>query len=319
MENILLTMARRVLRSLPALLLLCAAVSAARGASPGQQLFATPAAAVDALYAAVKSGSEVNLRLILGAEGSKLISSGDRVADERGRAAFVRAYEEANKLLPQGEAKAMLTVGYDDWPFPLPLVKSDHKWQFDPARGEREILNRRIGRNELAAIQVCLAIVDAEREYAASHLDSDGVPKYASRMVSTAGKRDGLYWQAKAGEPASPLGPLAAAAAGEGYAPGRTRGLSPYHGYFYRILDAQGKDAPGGEYGYVLKGKMIGGFAAIAYPARYGASGIKTFIVNHDGRVFEKDLGQDSAAVAGRISAYNPDSSWKAVDSAAGK
>lgn len=306
--------ARHSVRLTCLLFALLAIAPISQAASPEQKNYATPAAAVTALVDAVRSGNRVNLSAILGSHGSKLISSGDAVADQRGRAAFIKAYGEANKLVFDGDAKATLEIGKDDWPFPIPLVKSDSAWRFDTEQGEQEILNRRIGRNELAAIQVCLAIVDAEREYAASHLDRDGVQKYATRIVSTPGKRDGLYWPAKSGEPPSPLGPLIAAAANEGYTPARSAALSPYHGYFYRILTAQGKDAPGGEYEYLIKGKMIGGFAAIAYPARYGASGIKTFMVNHDGLVFEKDLGQDTGAVAPRMTAYNPDTTWKQTD-----
>lgn len=293
---------------------LLTATPMALAAAAGQKSYASPEAAIAGLVDAVKSSDKVKLNVILGSHGSKLISSGDAVADERGRAAFVKAYSEANKLVFDGDAKAVLMIGKDDWPFPIPLVKIDNTWRFDTEQGEQEILDRRIGRNELAAIQVCLAIVDAEREYAASHLDNDGVPKYSSRIVSLPGKRDGLYWPTKSGEPPAPLGPLVAAAASEGYTPARSTVLSPYHGYFYRVLTAQGKNAPGGEYEYLIKGKMIGGFAVIAYPARYGASGIKTFTVDHDGVVFEKDLGQDTAAVAPRINAYNPDSTWKQVD-----
>ncbi len=296
------------------LLTLLAAAPMTLAATAGQKSYASPEAAVAGLVDAVKSSDKVKLGVILGSHGSKLISSGDAVADERGRAAFVKAYDEANKLVFDGESKAELVIGRDDWPFPIPLVKNDDRWRFDTEQGEQEILDRRIGRNELATIQVCLAIVDAEREFATSHLGSDGVPKYSSRIVSTPGKHNGLYWPAKSGEPPAPLGPLVAAAANEGYTASRSSVLSPYHGYFYRILTAQGKDAPGGEYEYLIKGKMIGGFAVIAYPARYGASGIKTFTVSHDGVVFEKDLGQDTAAVAPRINTYNPDSTWKQVD-----
>lgn len=282
----------------------------ALAASTAQKTYASPEAAVAGLVDAVKSGNKVKLSVILGSHGSKLISSGDTVADERGRTAFVKAYSESNKLVFDGDAKAELVIGKDDWPFPIPLVKSESTWRFDTEQGEQEILDRRIGRNELAAIQVCLAIVDAEREFAASHLGSDGVPKYSSKIVSTQGKHDGLYWQVKSSEAPAPLGPLVAAAANEGYTPA----LAPYHGYFYRILTAQGKDAPGGEYSYIIKGKMIGGFAVIAYPARYGASGIKTFTVDHDGVVYEKDLGQDTAADGPGINTFNPDSTWKQVD-----
>jgi len=283
-------------------------------APAGQKSYTSPEAAIAALVDAVKSNNKVKLSVILGSHGSKLISSGDAVADAHGRATFVKAFNEANKLVFEGDTKAVLAIGKDGWPFPIPLVKSDNSWKFDTGQGEQEILNRRIGRNELAAIQVCLAIVDAEREYAAPHLDNNGVPRYTSKIVSTPSKRDGLYWPAKSNETPAPLGPLVAAAANEGYIPDRSRVLAPYHGYFYRILTAQGKDASGGEYEYFIKGKMIGGFAVIAYPARYGASGIKTFIVNHDGVVFEKDIGQDTAAVAPRIDRYNPDATWKQID-----
>ena len=296
------------------LIALLATTPMALAASVGQKTYASAEAAVAELVDAVKSNNKVKLSVILGSHGSKLISSGDAVADARGRAAFGKAFKTANKLVFEGDAKAVLVIGKDDWPFPIPLVKSSNTWNFDTVQGEQEILNRRIGRNELAAIQVCLSIVDAEREYAASHLGSDGVPRYASKIVSTPGKRDGLYWPTKSSDSLSPLGPLVAAAANEGYTLGRSRVLAPYHGYFYRILTAQGKDAPGGEYEYFIKCKMIGGFAVFAYPARYGASGIKTFVVNHDGVVFEKDIGQDTATVAPRISAYNPDSTWKQVD-----
>ena len=281
-----------------------------QAATAVQKNYKSPEAAVAALADAVKSGNKVKLSVILGSHGSKLISSGDAVADARGRAAFVKAFGEANKLVFDGDAKATLVIGKDDWPFPIPLAKRDNAWKFDTEQGEQEILNRRIGRNELAAIQVCLAIVDAQHDFAASHADSRGVPEYAARIVSSKDKHDGLYWPTKADEPPSPLGPLVAAAASEGYA----SALAPYHGYFYRILAAQGKDAPGGESSYVVKGKMIGGFAVIAYPARYGASGIQAFIVNQDGAVLEKDLGDDTPTVAPRITAYNPDATWRPVE-----
>jgi len=295
--------------------LLAATMQIAWARPVGQESYASPEAAISGLVDAVKSNNEAKLRLILGSHGSKLISSGDAVADAHGREAFIKAYSESSKLVAEGDAKVVLVIGKDDWPFPIPLVKSDNAWKFDTKQGEQEILNRRIGRNELAAIQVCLAIVDAEREYAASHLDSEGLPQYASSIVSTLDKHDGLYWPTNSSEPQSPLGPLVAAAAKEGYKPA----LAPYHGYYYRILTAQGKDAPGGEYEYFIKGRMIGGFAVIAYPARYRASGIKTFIVDHDGVVFEKDLGKDTATVASKMSTYNPDPSWQRVDLSSGK
>ncbi len=289
--------------------------SIALAAPAGQRTFSSPEAAVAALADAVKSGNKVKLSAILGAHGSKLITSGDTVADERGRKAFATAFDEANKIVPDGDSKAALVIGKNEWPFPIPLVKSDGRWKFDTEKGEQEILSRRIGRNELAAIQVCLAIVDAERDYAATRPERTSVPEYAAKIVSSKGKHDGLYWPTKADETPSPLGPLAANAATEGY----PSALAPYHGYFYRILTAQGKDAAGGAYSYIIKGKMIGGFAVVAYPARYGASGVQTFIVNHDGVVLEKDLGQNTVAIASRMSSYDPDESWKPADQASAK
>jgi hypothetical protein len=233
------------------------------------------------------------------------------VADEQGRAAFIKAYSEANRLAVEGGSKATLVIGENAWPFPIPLVNSGDGWRFDARQGEHEILNRRIGRNELAAIQVCLAIVDAEREYAAEDVDGNGVLEYAPRFASTPGKRDGLYWPTTSGGPQSPLGSLLAVAANDGYARLGTRPLAPYHGYFYRVLTKQGKDAPGGAYDYLVKGKMIGGFAVVAYPARYRASGVMTFIVNQDGKVYEKNLGKNTAELGSGMTTYNPDSSWK--------
>ena len=191
------------------------------------------------------------------------------------------------------------------------MKSRDAAWRFDTKSGEREILARRIGRNELAAIQVCLAIVDAEREYAARDPDGDGVRHYASRFVSTPAQRDGLYWPTRPDEQPSPLGPLLAAATKDGYTSADIGSLTPYHGYFYRIVTRQGRHAPGGAYDYRLNGRMRGGFGVIAYPARYGASGIMTFIVNHDGVVRQKNLGRNTAAIASQMTSFDPDASWK--------
>jgi hypothetical protein len=286
-------------------------VPMALAATAGQKRFASPEAGITALVEAVKSDDQPMLLAVLGPHGSNLISSGDTVADRQRREAFLKAYDEANKLVLEGDAKATLVIGKDEWPLPIPLVKADGGWRFDTRQGEKEILARRIGRNELAAIKVCLAIVDAEREYAARDVDADGVPEYAPKFVSAPGKRDGLYWQTRADEPLSPLGPLLVAATSEGYTGSDSRPFAPYHGYFYRILTGQGKDAPGGAYDYLIKGKMIGGFAVIAYPARYGASGVMSFMVNHEGVVYEKDLGKNTAALASKITTYNPDANWK--------
>ena len=292
-------------------LALMVAAPAALAAAAEQKSFASSEAAIAALVDAVKLNDQPLLSLFLGSHGNKLVSSGDAVEDKRGRDAFIKAYNEAHKLVLEGDTKAVLVIGRDEWPLPIPLVKSARGWRFDTRLGEQEILTRRIGRNELAAIQVCLAIIDAERDYAAQDLDGNGVLEYAPRFVSTPGKRDGLYWQTRADGPPSPLGPLLAAAARDGYARSDSVLLAPYHGYFYRILTRQGKDAAGGAYDYLVKGTMIGGFAVIAYPARYGASGIMSFMVNQEGVVYERNLGKNTATIATRMTTYNPDASWK--------
>jgi len=280
-------------------------------ATAGQKSFASPEAGIVALVEAVKLDDQPMLLTVLGPHGGKLISSGDAVADQHSREAFLKAYGDANKLVLDGDTKATLVIGKDEWPMPIPLVKAKDGWRFDTQQGEKEILARRIGRNELAAIKVCLAIADAEHDYAVRDLDGDRVLEYAPKFVSMPGKRDGLYWPTQADEPLSPLGPLLVAATSEGYTRSASRPLAPYHGYFYRILTRQGKDAPGGAYDYFVNGQMIGGFAAIAYPARYGASGIVSFLVNHDGVVYEKDLGKNTAAIAAKMTTFNTDASWK--------
>ena len=304
---------RGLLRRVVSALALLAMAPMAQAATPVQKTFKSPEAGITALIIAVRVNNQAMLREILGPDGSKLISSSDAVADKQNREAFIEAYSNDNKLALESDTQAVLVIGEDEWPMPIPLVKSPSGWRFDTQQGEKEILARRIGRNELAAIQVCLAIVDAAHEYAALDVDGDGIPEYAPQFVSTPGKRDGLYWQTKADEPPSPLGPLLAAATSEGYTSSLSRPLAPYHGYFYRILTKQGKDAPGGAYDYLIKGQMIGGFAVIAYPARYGASGVMTFIVNQDGMIYEKNLGKNSATIASKMTTFNPDASWKQV------
>ena len=292
-------------------LALIAIAPIAASAPTAQKSFPSPEAGISALVEAVQLNDQSALRAILGPRSSKLISSGDAVADKRNRDAFVKAYDEANEIILDEPEHATLVIGKDRWPLPIPLVKStDDNWRFDTRTGEAEILARRIGRNELAAIQVCLAIVDAEREYAARNPDGDGARKYAPRLVSTPARHDGLYWPTKAGEQPSPLGPLLAAAAKDGYASADFGPLAPYHGYFYRIVTRQGSNAPGGAYDYRINRKMRGGFAVIAYPARYGASGVMTFAVNHDGVVHEKNLGNNTASIASRMAAFDPDASW---------
>jgi hypothetical protein len=284
-------------------------------ASPRQRSFASPGEAVQALVEAVRAGDMDALAAILGPEGRPLISSGDAVADKQGRERFVRAYEQSNTLQRPTETKAVLVIGKDEWPLPIPVVKEGDAWRFDTAVGKEEILNRRIGRNELSAMQVCLAYVDAQREYARVARESDGLLTYAMKFRSDKGQKNGLYWRIKEGEALSPLGVLVANARAEGYSRKTSGGKpTPYHGYFYRILTAQGPDAPGGAYDYVVNGKMIGGFAIVAYPAQFGVSGVMTFIVNHEGVVYQKDLGRDTETIARTMETYNPDSTWKKAE-----
>ena len=281
-----------------------------------QKTFKSPEEAVKSMMDALKAHDTKELLTIFGPAGKDLISSGDEVADRTTRERFVKDFEETNKLLRETDRKVTLIVGKEEWPFPIPIVKVGENWRFDTKAGKEELLNRQIGRNELDTIQVCLAIVDAQREYALRNRGS-GLYEYAQRFVSTKGKKDGLYWKAKEGEEQSPLGPLAARAVMEGYSGKKSAGKPvPYHGYFYKMLKAQGKNAPGGAYDYVVNGKMIGGFALVAYPAEYGASGVMTFIVNHDGVVYEKDLGKDTEKIASAMKKFDPDKTWEKVEDA---
>jgi Protein of unknown function (DUF2950) len=279
-----------------------------------QEQFGTPEAAVEALVAAAKSGDANAILKVLGPEGKPIASSGDPVADSNIRQDFVSAYDAKHAIELEGDGTQTLFIGDDDWPFPIPLVNKGGQWQFDTSAGLDEILRRRVGRNELSAIQVCLAYVQAQNEY--SSLDPAGLGRgvYAQRIVSRPGKKDGLYWPSAQGEEPSPLGELAAHAAAEGYKPGSTP--IPYHGYYYRILTRQGSTAPGGAYDYLVKGKMIGGFALVAYPAEYGNSGIMTFMVNQDGAVFQKDLGANTAKLVREINSFSPDDTWTKIDTA---
>jgi hypothetical protein len=297
---------------LPALLIVMAgAVSApAATARQGQKTFASPEEAVKGLIEAVRSKDSKALVAILGPGSKEIISSGDPVADNSARERFVSLYDEKNAIEGAETGRAVLSVGNEDSPFPIPLVKKGKVWRFDAKAGKEEILNRRIGRNELAVIDVLGAYVDAQREYAARDRDGDGAIEFAQRFRSTPGKKDGLYWAAKEGEEESPFGPLVAKAANEGYAKENTA----YHGYHYRILRGQGKDAEGGAFDYLVKGKMILGFAAVAYPAKYGSSGIMTFMVNQNGIVYQKNLGKNTAKIALSMKLFNPDKSWKKVE-----
>jgi hypothetical protein len=280
-------------------------------ASQAQQAYPTPEDAVAALAAAVKSGTKTAILKVLGNSAEDVVESGDEVADAETRQRFLSAYDARHSIKTEGNKKAVLILGADDFPFPIPLVNNKSGWEFDTDQGRIEILYRRIGRNELDAIQTCLAFVDAENEYADKDR-GDGAGVYAQRIVSTPGKKDGLFWRDD--RDPSPLGELAAQASAEGY---KVDGQgAPYHGYYFRILQGQGSDAPGGAFNYVVKGKMIGGFALIAYPAEYGNSGVMTFLVNHAGTVYQKDLGKRTEAIAMRVTRFDPDQTWKKVDAA---
>ncbi len=274
-----------------------------------QQPFNTMDEAADALMSAVRAGDRKGILAVLGQEGADIVSSGDAVADAAARKRVLEAYDAKHQVVLEGADKAALIIGPEDWPFPIPLVRKDGTWRFDTAAGRDEILFRRIGRNELSAIQTCLAYVDAQQEYADKGVAGSGV--YAQRIVSQTGKKDGLYWPAQTGEDDSPLGELAADAAAEGYRVGQQP--MPYHGYYYKVLTQQGPNAQGGALDYVVRGKMIGGFALVAYPAEYRNSGVMTFLVNHQGIVYQKDLGPNTARIAGNMTAFNPDNTWQRV------
>jgi hypothetical protein len=277
-----------------------------------QKTFVSPGEAVKAFVDALKADNKIELRAIFGPAGKRVLSSGDAVQDKAERGRFLKAYDAKHALIQDGDAKAVLQIGTEDWPFPIPIVKRNDKWSFDTKRGNEEIINRRIGKNELNTIQTCLAYVDAQREYAAKARNEDGLLEYAQKFVSTPGKKDGLYWEATPGEEESPFGDLFAGATREGYKKKGNKPV-PYHGYFFRILKAQGSNAPGGAYDYVINGKMVGGFGMVTYPAKYGVSGVMTFVVNHDGVVYEKNLGKNTAKVAQTTKLFDPDKTWRKV------
>lgn len=277
---------------------------------PRQKEFASADQAAEALVAAVRSDDTRALVAVLGEEAAPVVESGDPVQDENARARFVQAYETAHSLDRSADSSTILQVGADNWPFPFPLVQRDGRWRFDSSAGVEEVVNRRVGENELATIQSCLAFVDAEREYYARNPEQDSLMHYAQKLVSTQGSKDGLFWPAAGDEPPSPLGERFARARSEGYFQEGSGKAEPFHGYIYRLLTAQGPHAAGGAYDYMVGDKMLGGFALIAFPADYGTSGVMTFMVNHDGVVFSKDLGRETPEAAMQISAFDPDPSW---------
>ncbi|MFZ2312662.1 MAG: DUF2950 domain-containing protein [Methylobacter sp.] len=274
--------------------------------------FSNPDEAVKALLEVLVSKDNGQLIALFGNQETELLSSGDTVEDNNNRAEFVALAQKKMRIEASGEDKAILHVGSNDWPFPIPIVKKGDNWQFDAEQGSQEILNRRIGRNELSVVAAMRGYVEAQFEYANVDRDGDGVSEYAQKLQSEPGKFDGLFWEVEEGQSQSPLGPLFAQAKAEGY---KTREASeepsPYHGYFYRILTRQGAAVPGGKYDYIINGNMIAGFGLVAFPAQYGSSGIMTFAVNHQGKVFQKDLGQKTAEVVEKLEEYNPDSTWE--------
>jgi hypothetical protein len=295
-----------------AILVVASASIVVSSMAQAQQDYKTPQDAVDALVATARSGDQKAALAVLGRDGEDIISSGDKVSDDAVRTRFVASYDAKHQIAMEGDKKAKLVIGDNDYPFPIPLARNkDGTWSFDTAAGRQEILARRVGHNELDAIQTSLAYVDAQNDYAAKDR-GDGEGVYAQRFVSVPGKKDGLYWPTAQGEEESPLGELFAAASRQGYRAGQ--GRSPYHGYYYKILTKQGPGATGGAIDYVVRGKMIGGFALVAYPAEYRNSGVMTFIVNHDGTLFQKDLGPDTAKLAEAMTSFNPDKTWTKVD-----
>lgn len=270
-----------------------------------QRTFESAEAAAKALVAAAAADDEAAMAQIFGPQYRSVVATDDKAQGRENRAKFARAAKDYQLLRPEKDGRVTLLVGAEAWPLPVPLVQSGGNWRFDTAAGLEEIVNRRIGEDELGAIEVLQYYVGAQRKYAAEPRDGSNVRAFAQRLTSTAGKRDGLYWDAPAGEEPSPIGPL--------LADGDHVAGEPYHGYHYRILKAQGPAAPGGRYSYVINGRMVAGYALIAWPARYGNTGVKTFIVNHYGQVYEKDLGPGTAKLAAAIKEYNPDKSWSPV------
>lgn len=275
-----------------------------------QKSFASPEEAVTAFVNAMKDNNASELRAIFGSGADELISSGDPVMDERRRDLFAQAYDKQHSIQTEKDTSTLI-IGTNEWPFPIPIVKEENRYWFNTNAGAEEITNRRVGLNELSTIQSLLALVDAEREYAAEDRDGDGLLEYARKFHSDPGTKNGLYWKNKEGEMPSPAGPLFARARQEGYDASESADtLQPYHGYFYKLLTSQGSNAAGGAFDYLVKGKLIGGFAVVAYPAEYGNSGVMTFLVNHEGVVYQKDLGRTTERQAKAIASFNPDNSW---------
>jgi hypothetical protein len=275
----------------------------------GQKTFSSAQQASEAFVTAARNNDEKAMIAILGPDAKKIVSSGDDTEDAHARATFVEKYQQMHRLVKEPDGMTTLYIGAENWPTPIPLVEKGHAWYFDTDAGKKEILYRRVGENEMSTMRICRELVMAQNEYkAAQH----GV--FAQKIFSDDGQHNGLYWKASAGEPRSPIGPLVASAVAQGYAQPGQGEPTPYHGYYYLVLTRQGKDAPGGAKDYLAEGKMTGGFAFVAYPAKYRSSGVMTFIVGPDGIVYQKDLGASTEMSAKAMKEYNPDASWQKAD-----
>jgi hypothetical protein len=274
----------------------------------GQRTFSSAEEASGALIAAIRSNDENAMLIVLGQDAKQIVSSGDQVADKERRANMVMKYEQTHRLVREPDGTTTIYIGAENWPMPIPLVVKGNRWYFDTDAAKKEILYRRVGRNEISTIGVCRELVKAQKEYYSTE------HQYAQKIFSDAGQHNGLYWKAADGEPLSPIGPLVASAVAEGYAAGRDDAPTPYRGYVYHIMSSQGKNAPGGAKSYIANGKMSSGFAFVAYPAEYRSSGVMTFIVGEDGVVYQKDLGKKTDVRAKSMKEYNPDSSWRKAE-----
>ncbi|MGD0646433.1 MAG: DUF2950 domain-containing protein [Acidobacteriaceae bacterium] len=281
--------------------------------TPSYQTFASPDEAGDGLLQAAKSGDQNQVLAVFGPQAKNVIFSGDATQDKASIDAYVQAYGTMHRWRKMPDGAQLLLVGADNFAFPIPLRKtSDGKWFFDAGAGEEEIVRRRIGRNELAVIDVCYAIADAQSEYYSQPRNGESTQQFAAKFISDPGKQNGLYWESAQGQPPSPLGPLVAFATGEGYNVKPNEHV-PFHGYYFKMLSNQGSNAPGGAKDYLVNGKMAGGFAFVAYPSNYGNSGVMTFIINQDAVLLQKDLGKTTIQTAEAMTAFDPDKSWSVV------
>jgi DUF2950 family protein len=301
---------RRFCIALAGTILYCAGSAFAEGKVVAHKSFASPKDAVNALAAAYDHGDSKAVAEILGDDGYQLVSSGDAVTDRHEREWFLSLYREGHKVVPDGKNQAVLQLGKEGQPYPIPLVKEYGRWRFDKVEGHEDLLSRRMSKNELSALNFVVVLAEAQREYVKRGHSGGGVPEYARSLVSNPGRHDGLAWAGKDGKTEGPLAGLADAARDEGYQAAKKGEAQIYRGYCYQLLTAQGSNAPGGARDYLVNGRMTGGFALIAYPVRYGVSGIMTFLVNQDGVVYQKDLGPDTVAIAGKTTRFDPDASW---------